>query len=66
MREVAQEEAIDVEVIVFVEGVIMPTPEEVPPTIPINERLSPLPHSRLDFQERGRLAHFQKRWEDIT
>ena len=61
MREVAQEEANDVEVLVFVEGVIMPPPEEVPPTIPINETLSPLPRSRRDLPVGGRLAHFQKR-----
>ena len=62
----AQEEANDVEVLVFVEGVIMPPPEEVPPTIPINETLSPLPRPRRDLSVGGRLAHFQKRWEDIT
>ena len=66
VREVAQEEANDVEVLVFVEGVIMPSPEEVPPTIPINETLSPLPRPQRDLPVGGRLAHFQKRWEDIT
>ena len=44
----------------------MPPPEEVPPTIPINEMLSPLPRPRRDLPVGGRLAHFQKRWEDIT
>ena len=44
----------------------MPPPEEVPPTIPINETLSPLPRPRRDLPVGGRLAHFQKRWEDIT
>ena len=48
------------EVLVFVEGVIMPPPEEVPPTIPINETLSPLPRPRRDLPVGGRLAHFQK------
>ena len=44
----------------------MPPPEEVPPTIPINETLSPLPRPRRDLPVGGRLAHFQKRCEDIT
>ena len=53
--EVAQDEAIGVEVQVFVEGVI------VPPTILINETLSPLPRScpRRDLPVGGRFAHFQ-------
>ena len=54
------------EVLVFVEGFILPTPEEVPPTIPINETISPLPRPRRDLPVGGRLAHFQKYWEDIT
>ena len=44
----------------------MPPPEEFSPTIPINETLSPLPPPRRDLPVGGRLAHFQKRWEDIT
>ena len=44
----------------------MPPLEEVPPTIPINETLSPLPGPRRDLPVGGRLAHFQKPWEDIT
>ena len=44
----------------------MPPPKEVPPTIPINETLSPLPRPGRDLPVGGRLAHFQKRWEDIT